>query len=75
LPRPQPRIGRPQDITDDHDGIGARLNDFRRSLQRNAPMATIGLSVSRRTLRIKSIPTTGSALAFVNVENTGPTAT
>ena len=38
------------------------------------PMATIGLSVSSRTRRIKSAPTTGSGFAFDEVAKIGPTA-
>ena len=37
LPRPLPRIGREEDITDDCNGIGTRLNDFGRAIQRDPP--------------------------------------
>jgi len=35
LPRPLPRIGREEDITDDRNGISARLNDFKGPLKRD----------------------------------------
>ncbi len=36
VPRPLPRIGREENITDDRNGIGARFQDFSGPLQRDA---------------------------------------